>query len=188
MTSLGDLSAQAGVGPVIALLDRWVPRDPQQASFREQMLALARARADALERTSPDAHFTGSAMVVNERRDASLLIFHNKLQLWLQPGGHADGDANLARVALREAVEETGIATLRWERYLDLDIHQVAPPRERPHDHYDVRSLVIAPEGSIPAANDEVQRFRWIPLAELAADPSYDSSLRRMARRCLEPG
>ena len=51
-----------------------------------------------------------------------------KLQRWLQPGGHADGDANLAGVALREATEETGIEGLRVVLPADRPRHPRDPP------------------------------------------------------------
>ena len=38
-----------------------------------------------------------------------LLVHHRKLGRWLQPGGHADGEADLLQVALREAREETAL-------------------------------------------------------------------------------
>ena len=67
------------------------------------------AHPDALHRSCLEGHLTGSAAVVDPSTRQVLLLFHAKVQRWLQPGGHADGDGNLARVALREAEEETGI-------------------------------------------------------------------------------
>ena len=124
-------------------------RDPAFADARAVMLDVLTTRADALLRTGRPGHFTGSALVVDATATRVLLLFHTKLQRWLQPGGHADGDANLAAVALREATEETGICGLRVALpAIDLDVHEVAPPAEDPHLHLDVRFLVVAPEGA----------------------------------------
>ena len=81
-----------------------------------------------------------------------LLLFHAKVQRWLQPGGHADGDGNLAHVALREAEEETGIVGLRVVTpAIDLDVHMFhnAAGTEPDHLHLDVRHLVLAPAGAV---------------------------------------
>jgi len=51
-------------------------------------------------------HLTGSAWLVNADGNTRVADPHRKLNRWLQLGGHADGDADLARVALREAEEE----------------------------------------------------------------------------------
>lgn len=99
----------------------------------------------------------------------------------MQPGGHADGDANLAHVAWREATEETGIEGLAVVvPPIDVDVHRVAPPGDVPHDHLDVRFLVVAPAGAEPVGNHESEALRWVTptgLAELADEPG----LRRLA-------
>ena len=88
--------------------------------------ALIDGHADASLRTCRPGHLTGSALVVDSVGTNTLLMLHAKFGRWLQPGGHADGDANLAAVALREATEETGIEGLRiWPQPLHLDIHEV---------------------------------------------------------------
>src|SRR3546814_2656317 len=78
-----------------------------------------------------------------------LLLFHAKVQRWLQPGGHADGDANPAHVALREAEEESVIEGLRVVTpAVDLDVHVFhnAKVDEPDHLHLDVRHLVRSEE------------------------------------------
>ena len=152
---------------------------------RDSILGLLDTGVDALDRTCRPGHLTGSALVVDPSDRRILVLFHTKLQRWLQPGGHADGDADLARVALREAVEETGIPGLRVvEPAVDLDVHRVEPPAEDAHDHHDVRFLVLAPPGSVPVGNHESEALRWVSEADLSS-LGADAGLCRLARRAL---
>jgi len=60
-------------------------------------------------RNSYNGHFTGSAWIVSPDRSRILMTHHKKLGKWIQLGGHADGENDLLKVALREAKEESGI-------------------------------------------------------------------------------
>lgn len=164
----------------VALLDAL--DDPARAEF----LHFTSEHHDALLRTCAPGHLTGSALVLEPVRERMLLLHHRKLQKWLQPGGHADGDGNLAAVALREATEETGIEGLRVVvPAIHLDIHRVEPPNEPPHLHYDVRYLVLAPERAVAVGNDESTALRWVSLDELDA-LTDEPGLRLLARRALD--
>ena len=135
------------------------------AEMKRKFFELTALEPGALDRSTTPGHLTGSALVFNHDATETLLMFHTKLQRWLQPGGHADGEANLARVALKEATEETGIEGLEIvDPAIDLDIHNVAPEGAEPVLHYDVRFLVIAPVGAEPKGNHESQDIRWVPL------------------------
>ena len=153
---------------------------------RDEFLRFVADHDDALLRTCSVGHLTGSALVVEPVRELILLLHHRKLQKWLQPGGHADGDGNLAAVALREATEETGIEGLRLVApAIHLDVHRVEPPTEAPHLHYDVRYLVLAPEDAKAVGNLESTALRWVTLGELDT-LSAEPGLRVLARRGLD--
>ena len=155
-------------------------------AIKRDFFQLTALEPDALDRSATPGHLTGSAVVVTHDASHVLLMFHTKLQRWLQPGGHADGEANLARVALKEATEETGIDGLEIvDPAIDLDIHNVAPPGNEPVFHYDVRFLVFAPAGAEPVGNHESQDIRWVPVDQLG-DFDLDDGHHRMIAAGLQ--
>jgi 8-oxo-dGTP pyrophosphatase MutT (NUDIX family) len=156
------------------------------AGLRERFFALLDGYADALERTCRPGHLTASALVLSAHPGEVLVLWHNKARRWLQPGGHADGDGNLAYVAWREATEETGVEGLRIvSPAVHLDIHEFRPPDEDPHLHFDVRFVVLAPKGAVPRGNHESAEVRWVGVRGLDA-LGVDRSLRDLAKRGCE--
>ncbi len=143
---------------------------PDLEHVKRQFFTLTALEPDALLRQTRPGHLTASVVLVDHDASHVLLLHHTKLERWLQPGGHADGEANLARVALQEATEETGIDGIEIvDPAVDIDIHNVAPPGDEPLFHYDVRFLAFAPAGAQPTGNHESTDIRWVPLDELIA-------------------
>lgn len=172
-----------------ALLESYSPRDAAQLAVRERILDwIGRYPEDAHQRSRLEGHLTASALVVNHERTHALLTHHKKLDRWLQLGGHCDGDANLVRVALREAIEESGIADLTIDpEPIDLDIHPIpARANEPEHLHLDVRFVVFAEPGARAAVSDESHALAWVSPAELDALHT-DDSVRRLFRRVFAP-
>ena len=163
------------------------PGDPDHEANRARILAFLDGHPDALHRSCLDGHLTGSAAVIDPSTRQVLLLLHAKVQRWLQPGGHADGDGNLARVALREALEETGIAGLEvLTPAVDLDVHLFhnAVGVEPDHLHLDVRHLVVAPPGAVATTNHESEGVCWVPVDDLASI-EVDDGTRRMVRSAV---
>jgi 8-oxo-dGTP pyrophosphatase MutT (NUDIX family) len=150
-----------------------------------QIEAFVLAHADCAERTLPVGHLTGSAWIVNAARSQTLLTHHRKLDKWLQLGGHADGDLDLAAVALREAREESGLTRIRLvdSQLFDVDCH-IIPARgaERAHVHYDLRFLVEAEEGEPLVMSHESKDLAWVELGEVPR-LSTEESILRMVRK-----
>ncbi len=157
-------------------------------SLVDTFLELAGEGRHAFQRSRLQGHFTGSCWLVSGDGTRALLLHHRKLDRWLQPGGHADGEMDLARVALREASEETGLTGLRVEGDIfDIDRHRIPARGDEPaHWHHDVRYVIRAGESEHFAHNHESHAMAWREHAQIAADPTLDSSLRRMARRWME--
>lgn len=172
-----------------------VPADAREAEHRARMLALAAAPGDVFSRSHcAPGHFTASAFVLSPDATALLLILHQRLGRWLQPGGHIDpADETVHAAARREVAEETGIVALagpaRGEpgagAFLDLDVHPIpAHSGEPAHEHFDVRILLRAQSATL-VAGPGVSAARWVPLATVAATMT-DESVRRVAAKLVE--
>jgi 8-oxo-dGTP pyrophosphatase MutT (NUDIX family) len=166
-------------------LARHRPFNEHEARMRERMAAFVEAHEDCFERSLAIGHVTGSAWVVNTGRTHVLLTHHAKLNKWLQPGGHADGDPDILRVALREAREESGLKSLRAfsEEIFDVDAHDIpARGAEAAHTHYDIRFLLEAEMDEPLEITDESHDLAWVPLTGVARLNTDESVLRMVAR------
>ena len=143
--------------------------------------------ADPFTRDRLEGHFTASCWLVDSSGERVLLTHHRKLDRWLQLGGHADGDRDLARVALREAEEESGLDGLQVEPMIfDLDRHWIPERGDVPgHWHYDVRYIVRAGANEDYVVSDESHDLAWRDIERIAEDAGEDDSMRRMATKWL---
>ncbi|MET7404644.1 NUDIX hydrolase [Streptomyces parvulus] len=137
-----------------------------QDELRQVYLDHLAAHPDGLWKACGAGHVTASALVVDPSRGRVLLTLHKKLRMWLQMGGHCEpGDGTLARAALREATEESGIdgLTLAPGGPVRLDRHHTPCAW-----HLDVQYAAVAPAGAVEAISDESLDLRWFPYAEVA--------------------
>lgn len=169
------------------MLDDYAARWPDEQASIDHFRALLGEGEAGYVRERLAGHFTGSAWLVDRGGTRVLLTHHRKLGRWLQLGGHADGDDDLARVALREAEEESGLQGLAVERSLfDLDRHWIPARGDVPaHWHYDARFVVRAGEREDFVVSEESLDLAWRDIAGLVADATADESVRRMASKWL---
>lgn len=132
-------------------------------------------------------HFTASCWLVDRSGERTLLTHHRKLGMWLQLGGHADGERDLQVVALKEAEEESGLGGLSIAAGIfDLDRHWIPEHKGVPaHWHYDVRYVVHAGEDEAYTVSEESHDLAWRDIGELAVEAGTDASVQRMARKWL---
>lgn len=169
------------------LLTDYRQRHPEEARTCQLFETFLASSLNVFERQHPPGHFTGSAWLLSRDGQRVLLTHHRKLGRWLQLGGHADGDHDLARVALREAEEESGLSGLSMDTAIfDIDRHAIpARGNEPEHWHYDVRFVVWASEDESFTVSEESHDLAWRGIRELTDDPAADPSLRRMAAKWL---
>jgi 8-oxo-dGTP pyrophosphatase MutT (NUDIX family) len=173
---------------LIESLNKYSTSFNEEKQFIARFLELLKSR-DAYQRTHLPGHITGSAFIVDQNREFTLLTHHAKLNKWLQPGGHADGDENVIGVALREAEEETGVKNFKLitPTIFDLDIHLIPARKDFPeHFHYDVRFLFTASKDEPLVITEESHDLGWKKIADIERLTDNNPSMVRMAKKVLQ--
>jgi 8-oxo-dGTP pyrophosphatase MutT (NUDIX family) len=134
-------------------------------------------------------HITSSALVLSADGQSVLLIWHGKLKMWLQPGGHVEADLDPFQAAIRETAEETGILRSSLQvigrTLLDIDIHSIPATLKEPgHDHFDLRVLLVSETKDIVAASDAADA-RWFDVLSAETKQMIDTSAQRLLRKGL---
>jgi 8-oxo-dGTP pyrophosphatase MutT (NUDIX family) len=176
-------------GPLLDLLGRYRPGNEAEAADVERVRELAASAPDPWLRTMP-LHVTGSALIVYPASAKVLLRWHKRQQAWLQVGGHGDpGESDPLAIALREAVEETGLADLKpWP---DAQLRHVvivdvpASATEPAHQHADLRFVLATadPDAARPESPDAP--LRWLSPEEAyqaTSEPNLRETLSRAER------
>ncbi len=174
-------------------LKQYVPRDEQEQTDKAVMLDCLARYADVYERSNLLFHVTASAWITNESRDRVLMIYHNIYDSWAWTGGHADGERDLLKVALREATEETGLLSVRpaSDRLLSIETLTVNPHFKRgrfvpAHLHLNGTYLLIADDAeSLHVKRDENSAVRWF-LPHEAIEACSEPWMRPVYRRLNE--
>lgn len=153
-------------------IEKYIPYNEQEAKDKELMLKYIDTSNDVLTRENETFHFSASNWIVNKERTKILMIYHNIYNSWAWTGGHADGDENLLRVAMKEAEEETGLKNLKLlnDGIFSLQILPVEPHVKRgkyvpSHLHLDCCYLFEADEKDcIRIKEDENKGVKWVDI------------------------
>jgi 8-oxo-dGTP pyrophosphatase MutT (NUDIX family) len=157
------------------LIEAYHPWDEQEEQDRKVILKYLDIFDDMLLRKNELIHLTASGWIFNSSHDKVLMVYHNIYDSWGWTGGHADGDADLLHVALKEAQEETGIQSCKVlsREILALDILPVWRHIKRgnpisSHQHANITYLLEADEHEkLIMKPDENQGVKWIPIEEI---------------------
>ena len=155
-------------------LEAYRPVNEQERRDRTLMLGLLDGGQDLYTRENALCHLTASAWVVSPDRSQVLMCYHNIYDSWSWLGGHADGERDLAAVALREVREESGLTSVRLVspriyslEVLTVDGHERRGAYVSSHLHLNVTYLVEAdPAEPLRVKRDENSDLAWFGLDE----------------------
>ena len=156
------------------------PFNEQEERDKELILGFMDSHEDVFLRSCLAAHMTASAWVTDSKRENILMAYHNIYNSWAWLGGHADGEEDLASVAVREVMEESGIKNVRLLsddifslESLTVDGHIKKGRYVSSHLHLNVTYLIEADETeSLRIKKDENSAVAWISLNEVTSRSS----------------
>lgn len=157
----------------------YIPVNEQEEQDKKVMLDYINKFPDnILTRENEFAHITSSGFILNKELDKALMIHHNIYNKWAWTGGHVDGDGDFLHVAIKEAIEETGIKefTPISDKIVSLDIlpvygHIKNNKYVSSHMHLSVAYLLIADDKEeLKIKPDENTGVAWFPLEKFTTE------------------
>lgn len=163
-------------------LKEYIPFNEQEEHDKDVMVHLLESENNIFTRENKVAHFTGSAWLVNKQHTKVLMIYHNIYDSWAWTGGHADGEEDLLKVAIKEAKEETGVMDIKPVtedifsiEVLTVDGHVKRGSYVSSHLHLNVTYLLEADEDEVlrmkPDENSGVKWFGLDEALEVCSEP-----------------
>ncbi len=156
------------------LIENYIPKNEQEKVDKQAMLTFIDRNSDVLLRTNLVSHLTSSAIVINKEKTKVLFIHHNIYNSWGWVGGHNDGDPDCLHVAIKEAIEETGVKNIKpyHNDIIGIDTIYVSNHIKNgkyvpDHTHMNVTYLLVADEDhELVIKEDENSGVKWFLLEE----------------------
>ena len=174
-------------------IEKYIPVNEQEENDKEVMLAYIQKNSDYLTRENKVAHFTTSIWTVNKEKTKTLMVYHNIYDSWSWIGGHADGEEDLAMVALRELKEETGVesaALVNTDIFsleiLTVDGHMKKGKYVPGHLHFNVTFLAEADEEQALVVNDDENKgVKWFTFEDALKASSEPWMVERVYKKLI---
>lgn len=168
-------------------LDSYKPFDDKERDSLVKIKKFVKAYRNCFKSDFTLGHITGSALVVDDHYEFTLLTYHQKINKWLQFGGHSDGYPVVSETALREAREESGLPSLEFSKLVngifDLDVHLIRAGNSMPdHFHFDIRFLVIGKMNEQLRVSSESKDLMWVKLEDVRKYNSQPELLRMVEK------
>ena len=147
----------------------YIPYNEQEEADQKEILRRLESGEDLITRENKSAHLTASAWVTDPARSRILMAYHNLYHSWSWLGGHADGEYDLLKTAIKEVQEESGITRVRplsGEIYsleiLTVDGHEKRGEYISSHLHLNLTYLLEAdPQEAVRIKPDENSGVAW---------------------------
>lgn len=178
---------------LIKEIENYIPVNEQEENDKKVMLHYMKNNSDYLTRENKVAHVTTSIWTVNKERTKTIMVYHNIYDSWSWIGGHADGEEELAKVALRELREETGVenVVLVSEDIFSLEILTVDGHMKKgkyvpSHLHFNITYIAEAEEGQKLIVNEEENKgVRWFSFEDAIKASSEPWMVERVYKKLI---
>ncbi len=175
-------------------IEQYEPYDAQEVQDKKVILDYINHYDNTLLRDNEVAHLTSSGWIVNKDRTKVLMAYHNIYDTWAWTGGHSDGDGNHLNVAIKEAIEETGVTEVTpiSTEIFSLDVLPVEAHIKRgkniaSHLHLSVAYLLEADEAeALTIKPDENSGVKWVPVEEINAHTSKEPKMQELYAKFMD--
>ena len=161
---------------LIEQIRAYEPWKEQEERDKELILHCLETEQDIFLRENTRYHMTASAWVINDDGSRVLMAYHRLYDSWAWLGGHADGETDLLKTAVREVLEESGVSEavpvssgIYSLEVLPVNGHMKKGRYVSSHLHLNVTYLLKVSENEIlRSKEDENLGVAWFTPAEAA--------------------
>ena len=180
----------------IKIINKYLATFPEDKKDLQLLKKQTTEEADLFNRKNFTGHVVANALILSG--DEVLTIFHNKLQMYIQPGGHvSESDNSVIEATIREVEEETGIKNLAldpWHENTGLPIfiesHLIPEninKQEDEHYHHDFMYIFKIRNKDVSLQLEEVSDFVWVSIDDVLKN-NPESFIGKSLKRMIDLG